>query len=886
MELLITIWEYIKSFCSWVNKNQFAAQVFGGLIVVILLGLFGLRRFLKKRKKIIENDFPFDIIKPIELDNLLIKDSLTYCKNPFVPKDQEFIYKSTDHEHERRKMFIGGAEIGKTRTAYEWILSITKEEPIAFVLIPKKTGMPDLINKNNMPKLTGMVVLFYDDINESLFKGSEEKHHEGGGSILSPVERFEENIGFLREKYPNLYIVCTARWEYENAIKSIEKLQKVWRTFDIITLKNAPVNKETEMIKKLAEHLSIDVNDEVIKEMADINKGHSYENTVTFMLNKKKITDQDINEYSEKASERWEKEVFYHLQCQKPLVAQIVGAMYTLKFELGLPLYKKFILTSAEIETDGLFKKNRLKKALNLLCKHEFSIKGDIVSCYDYQLEIEGKKTPSRDDCLNSLYNRKSKLSQDEQNSLAEYYFYNGLAFYKKGEIELSAKEWEKSIILKPDYHEAYNNWGNAFSDLAKLNNDESLYEQSIEKYQKAVEIKPDYHEAYNNWGVAFSYLAKLKNDESLYEQSFEKYQKAVEIKPDKHEAYNNWGAALYDLAKLNNDESLYEQSIEKYRKAVEIKPDFHEAYNNWGNAFSDLAKLKNDESLYKQSFEKYQKAVEIKPDKHEAYNNWGNAFSDLAKLKNDESLYEQSIEKYQKAVEIKPDFHEAYNNWGNAFSDLAKLKNDESLYEQSIEKYQKAVEIKPNYHEAYSNWGLALYDLARLKNDESLYKQSFEKYQKAVEFKPDFHEAYSNWGVALSALARLKNDESLYKQSFEKYQKAVEFKPDFHEAYSNWGVALSALVKLKNDESLFMQGIEKFQKAVNINPKYESAYFNMACAYALMKRVKEACDSLDRAISISQEVFNKVQTDSDFDPIRDDPIFQQWLQQHSKKEN
>jgi tetratricopeptide (TPR) repeat protein len=441
------------------------------------------------------------------------------------------------------------------------------------------------------------------------------------------------------------------------------------------------------MITKLANHLNVNLADSVVKSMADINQGRSYENTVTFLQGwdkQKAVINANLDDYKKGASERWRENIFFELERQNPLVAQVIGTMYTLRFELGLPLYQRFILICAEIKTDGLFKKHRLKDAMRLICRHEFHPEGEIISCPDYQLEIEGRESPSAQDCVDRLYSQRKKLLTAERNSLAKWYF-----------------------------DKAYD-----FQDLAELKKDVPLYEQAIQKYQKAVEIKHDLHEAYNNWGLA-----------------------------------------LYYLAELRGDVSLYEQAIQKYQKAVEIKHDFHEAYCSWGNALSNLARLKGDESLYEQAIQKYQKAVEIKPDYEDAYNNWGNRLSDLARLKGDESLYEQAIQKYQKAVEIKPDHDKAYYNWGNRLSDLAKLKGDESLYEQAIQKYQKSLEF---------------------------------------------------------------------------------------------------------------------------NPKDDGAYLNIACAYALMKRASEACQALDKAFSINPEIVNKVNTSHAFDPIRDDPIFQQWL--YSKK--
>ena len=71
-------------------------------------------------------------------------------------------------------------------------------------------------------------------------------------------------------------------------------------------------------------------------------------------------------------------------------------------------------------------------------------------------------------------------------------------------------------------------NLGNTLYELAKLQNNEKLYKESIEKYKQAIALNPTDADAYNNWGNALSGLAKLQNNEDLYKESFEKYKQAM----------------------------------------------------------------------------------------------------------------------------------------------------------------------------------------------------------------------------------------------------------------------------------------------------------------------------------------------------------------------
>ena len=108
----------------------------------------------------------------------------------------------------------------------------------------------------------------------------------------------------------------------------------------------------------------------------------------------------------------------------------------------------------------------------------------------------------------------------------------------------------------------------------------EKLYNEAIEKYREAIKYKPDYYEAFCNWGIALSDLAGTKSGldaEKLYNEAIEKYREAVNYRPDHYGAYNNWGNALIYLAQIKSDsesENLYDEATEKYQQAIEYGGD------------------------------------------------------------------------------------------------------------------------------------------------------------------------------------------------------------------------------------------------------------------------------------------------------------------------
>ncbi len=320
------------------------------------------------------------------------------------------------------------------------------------------------------------------------------------------------------------------------------------------------------------------------------------------------------------------------------------------------------------------------------------------------------------------------------------------------------------------------------------------LLAQAVEKYEAALRIKPDKHEALNNWGNALVEKARTKTGEEaarLLAQAVEKYEAALKIKLDKHEALYNWGIALAAQARMKSGEEaarLWAQAGEKYEAALKIKPDQHEALNNWGIALDAQARMKSREEadlLWAQAEEKYEVALKIKPDKHEALYNWGIALAAQARTKSGEEadrLWAQAGEKYEAALKIKPDQHEALNNWGNALDAQARMKSGEEaarLRAQAGEKYEAALKIKPDKHKALKNWGNALDSQARTKSGEEadrLWTQAGEKYEAALKIKPDYRDALNNWAIALRMQAEGKSKdeaEQLLKLADEKVSAA-----------------------------------------------------------------------------------------------------------------
>ena len=235
---------------------------------------------------------------------------------------------------------------------------------------------------------------------------------------------------------------------------------------------------------------------------------------------------------------------------------------------------------------------------------------------------------------------------------------------HEEDALEAAIDAYNKSIRLKPDLAEAYNNRGSAKDGLGR-------HEEAIADHDEAIRLKPDYAMAYNNRGVA-------KNNLGRHEEAIADHNEAIRLKPDYAMAHSNRGVAKNNLGR-------HEEAIADYDEAIRLKPDYAMAYNNRGNAKDSLGRRK-------EAIVDHDEAIRLKPDYAMAYNNRGVAKNNLGR-------HEEAIADHDEAIRLKPDLAEAYNNRGNAKDSLGRRG-------EAIADYDKAIRLKPDYAIAYNNRG------------------------------------------------------------------------------------------------------------------------------------------------------------------------------------
>ncbi len=108
---------------------------------------------------------------------------------------------------------------------------------------------------------------------------------------------------------------------------------------------------------------------------------------------------------------------------------------------------------------------------------------------------------------------------------------------------------------------------------------------EAIVAYNKSISLKKNFSEAYNN-------LANVQKRIGNFDEALLNYKNAIKNKEDNLEAY-------YNLANLFKTLKNYEEAIKNYKKVLKINPNFSDAYNNIGTIYSILGKFNDAKEFY-----------------------------------------------------------------------------------------------------------------------------------------------------------------------------------------------------------------------------------------------------------------------------------------------
>ena len=97
-------------------------------------------------------------------------------------------------------------------------------------------------------------------------------------------------------------------------------------------------------------------------------------------------------------------------------------------------------------------------------------------------------------------------------------------------------------------------------------------------------------------------------------------------------------------------------------------------------------------------------------------------------------------------------------------------------------------------------------------------------------------------------------------------------------KAYEPRGWELWAPLAPLYGSGQYAEVADRLRVLVEAHPQYGLLFYNLACCESLTGRTTDALEDLRRAIDMSEEFRGHAKSDSDLDPIRDQPAFRQLI--------
>jgi tetratricopeptide (TPR) repeat protein len=187
---------------------------------------------------------------------------------------------------------------------------------------------------------------------------------------------------------------------------------------------------------------------------------------------------------------------------------------------------------------------------------------------------------------------------------------------------------------------------------------------------------------------------------------------------------------------------------------------------------------------------------------------------------------------KYLEAVRLNPYSEYLYNRLGIAYSQL-------KFYDQSSQAFRRAMELNPKYSYPYNNLGTVYFA-------QQNYKKAEKYFKKAISLKANEAPFHMNLG-------------SLYLE---------RKKPD--KAMAEWRISLSL------DPEIFTK--RSAASLSSSSGSLKEKYYFLARIFALAGNMHSVIENLKLAIANGFTDIDSIHKERDFDPIRKDERFIEFL--------
>ena len=288
----------------------------------------------------------------------------------------------------------------------------------------------------------------------------------------------------------------------------------------------------------------------------------------------------------------------------------------------------------------------------------------------------------------------------------------------------------------------------------------------------------------------------------------------------------------------------------------VKFRTQNPEAYEYYIQARTYYRQLHHSSTKY--AIELFSRAIQIDKNYALAYAGLADSYSQFYMyFDRDEENLNQALAASQKALELDPELAEAHSSRGIVLTQI-------NQYNQAEKEFELAIQLNPKLFVAYYQGG-------RTFRVQGKHEQALRLFKKAAQVRPDDYESAIFVATAYGDLKMKTEMKKANQRALELVRKHLDLYPDDARAYY-----LGAIILIEEDEH--QEALKWLEKAVAIAPNETKVLYNAACIYSLLGMVDMALDYFEKAVDSGYASREWIETDSDFDPIRDHPRFQEIL--------
>lgn len=410
--------------------------------------------------------------------------------------------------------------------------------------------------------------------------------------------------------------------------------------------------------------------------------------------------------------------------------------------------------------------------------------------------------------------------------------------------------------------------------------------------------------------GVSWQSYVNIGNQfaqEEFYEKALECYEQALKLSKKNHKVYYKVGYSQFNIAKSKGQVDLLYKALGSLEKACELCsgqscPEIWYEHGNVTGHLAELLEKPHKNNYYRKAIASYDNAIQQKPKEATLHFAKGEAYYKLSNY-----------------VEAEKAFKEAINNDGSTswyWRHHADSLAAQGKYQESIDSYRESIRLSEgstgnqsdNYYWAHYSLGDALRKSVHIyrKNEIELVEatlslnEAIEHYKEALRCNSSLTKIHYKLGRAYTNLGQvhhLKQNEqeaiNNYELAISSHKKAIEFQDSalsrFHLAFaqrqlnslSEQSIALKEESKYNFDTALKVLNMQENDSHITL--------YNEARWYALhfteqSDDVDEVINYLNKAVHENKWYLSWVEGESDFDFVREQPKFQEWLQRVSKE--